>query len=66
MATRPQVVVLVNEHDWPAALAASSLAGAPLGAPILYSEGDTLPAVSREDPRSDATRSGPPRSAARR
>lgn len=48
VATRPQLVVLVDEHDWPAALAASVLAGAPLNAPILYSEGNTLPLVSRE------------------
>jgi hypothetical protein len=48
VATRPQLVVLVDEHDWPAALAASVLAGAPLNAPILYSVGNTLPAVSRE------------------
>ena len=47
-ATRPQAVVLVDDHDWPAALAASALAGAPLGAPLLYSEGATLPAVSRQ------------------
>jgi hypothetical protein len=45
-ATRPQAVVLVNERDWPAALAASALASAPLGAPILYAEGNTLPAAS--------------------
>ena len=42
-ATRPQAVVLVDEHDWPAALAASALASAPLGAPLLYADGDTLP-----------------------
>jgi hypothetical protein len=42
-ATRPQAVVLVNERDWPAALAATSLAGAPLGAPLLYADGDSLP-----------------------
>ncbi len=47
-ATRPQAVVLVDERDWPAALAASSLAGAPLGAPLLYSEGSSLPPVSEE------------------
>jgi putative cell wall binding repeat protein len=45
-ASRPQAVVLVNSRDWPAALAASALAGAPLGAPILYSDANTLPAVS--------------------
>src|ERR1700722_20032416 len=46
-ATRPEVVVLVNERDWLPALAASVLAGAPTGAPILFSEGNALPAVSR-------------------
>ena len=45
-ATRPQVVVLVNKQDWSASLAASVLAGMPLGAPLLYSEGNTLPAAS--------------------
>jgi hypothetical protein len=45
-ATRPQAVVLAGERDWPAALAASSLASAPLGAPLLYAEGDALPSVS--------------------
>ncbi len=47
-STRPQAVVLVNEHDWPTALAASALASAPLGAPLLYSAGSTLPAVSSQ------------------
>jgi hypothetical protein len=46
--TRPHSVVLVDEHDWPAALAASALASAPLGAPLLYSDGSTLPAVSSQ------------------
>jgi hypothetical protein len=47
-ATRPQTVVLVNEHDWAGALAASVLASTPLGAAILYSDGNTLPAVSSQ------------------
>jgi len=46
--SRPQAVVLVDEHDWSAALAASVLAGAPVGAPILFSEGATLPDVTRQ------------------
>src|SRR3954453_23685331 len=46
--SRPQAVVVVDRGDWPAALAASPLAGAPLNAPILYSEGGSLPPVSRE------------------
>jgi hypothetical protein len=45
-ATRPQVVVVVDERNWPAALAAAVLAGAPLRAPLLYSEGATLPEIS--------------------
>jgi putative cell wall binding repeat protein len=44
--TRPQAVVLVNKGDWAASLAASALASAPLNAPLLYSEGDTLPGAS--------------------
>ena len=47
-ASRPPLVVLVDEGDWHAALAASSLAGAPLGAPILYSAGKELPALSAQ------------------
>jgi hypothetical protein len=47
-ATRPQAVVLADERDWPAALAASSLASAPLGAPLLFAEGDALPSVSAQ------------------
>jgi hypothetical protein len=47
-ATRPQAVVLVDSGDWPAALAASVLAGAPLHAPLLYSGGATLPEVSSQ------------------
>jgi hypothetical protein len=45
-ATRPQAVVLVDERAWPAALAAATLAAAPLGAPLLYADGNALPAVS--------------------
>jgi hypothetical protein len=42
-ATRPEAVVLVNQGNWQAALAASTLAGRPLHAPLLFSEGGTLP-----------------------
>jgi len=45
--SRPQAVVVVNRRDWAAALSASSLTGAPLGAPILYADGEQLPEVSR-------------------
>jgi len=46
-ASRPRAVVLVYERDWAASLAAASLASAPLGAPLLYSDGETLADVSR-------------------
>lgn len=45
-ATRPQAVVLVDQGDWASALASASLAAAPLGAPLLLAEGDTLPEAS--------------------
>jgi len=47
-ATRPPAVVLVDGRDWPAALAASVLAGAPLRAPLLYSDGNTLGEASSQ------------------
>ncbi len=47
-STRPQAVVIADAHDWPAALASSALASAPLGAPLLYSEGSSLPQASAQ------------------
>lgn len=47
-ATRPQAVTLVDEGDWPAALAGSVFASAPLRAPLLYSGASTLPAASSQ------------------
>jgi hypothetical protein len=47
-AGRPQAVVIVDEREWGAALAAGALAGAPLGAPLLYSGREGLPRVSEE------------------
>jgi hypothetical protein len=47
-ATRPQAVVLVDRRNWAAALAAAALAGAPLGAPLLYTDGDELPEASAQ------------------
>jgi hypothetical protein len=47
-ATRPQAVVLVDERNWPGALAASALASSALGAPILYGVQGSLPAVSAQ------------------
>ncbi len=46
-ATRPKAVVLVSDDDWPAALAASVFAAAPLRAPLIYSgAGEGLPPAS--------------------
>lgn len=47
-ATRPQAVALVDERDWAAALASSVLASPPLAAPLLYTEGGTLPEASEQ------------------
>jgi hypothetical protein len=44
--TRPQAVVVAPSDDWQASLAASALASAPLGAPLLYSQAGRLPVVS--------------------
>jgi len=51
-ATRPQVVVVVDDRRWGAALAASALAGVPLGAPLLYANGDRLPQATLQALRS--------------
>ncbi len=45
-ATQPRAVVVVNDGNWLGALAASVLASEPLQAPLLYSEGTTLPEAS--------------------
>jgi hypothetical protein len=46
--SRPGMVVVVDQRNWTAALAASALAGGPTGAPLLLSNGNSLPAVTRE------------------
>jgi hypothetical protein len=61
-ADRPTAVVLVDGNDWVTGIAASVLAGRPIGAPLLLTDGDDLPAVSQDtlerlDPRgSDLSR----------
>jgi hypothetical protein len=47
-ADRPTAVALVDEEDWQTAIAAAVLAGPPIGAPLLLSSGDELPAVTQE------------------
>jgi hypothetical protein len=46
--TRPQAVAIADVSNWPEALAASALASAPLGAPLLYAEGRSLPRASEQ------------------
>src|SRR5687768_3022096 len=46
--TRPSAVVLVDQDDWRAGIAASQLAAPPLGAPILFTEGDELPPATSD------------------
>jgi hypothetical protein len=48
VSSRPTGAVLVNERDWPGALAASALSASPLRAPLLYSEGNRLPSATRQ------------------
>ena len=47
-SNRPAAVVLVDKDDWQGAIAASVLAASPIGAPILLTEGEDLPAASAE------------------
>ena len=47
-ADRPTAVVLVDGGDWKSAVAAAVLAGPPIGAPILLSDGSGLPAVTSD------------------
>jgi hypothetical protein len=47
-STRPTAVVLVEQNDWQAGITAAVLAGPPILAPLLLSDGDELPAVSRD------------------
>ena len=44
---RPTAVVLVNDDDWQGAVTASVLAGSPIGAPILLTNGDSVPPVTQ-------------------
>jgi hypothetical protein len=45
-ADRPTAVVLVDQDDWVTGIAASVLAGPPIAAPLLLTDGDELPAVT--------------------
>jgi DNA-directed RNA polymerase subunit K/omega len=46
--TRPQAVVLADAADWQAAISAAQLMAPPIRAPILFSDGDELPAATED------------------
>jgi hypothetical protein len=46
--TRPRAVAIVDSRDWRIGIAAAALAGAPVGAPPLLSDGPDLPTASRD------------------
>ena len=46
--TSPPAVVLVDKDDWQAAIAAGVLTAAPLKAPILLSDGSSIPPVTQQ------------------
>jgi hypothetical protein len=45
---RPTAVVMVDKDDWQSAVAAAVLAGPPIGAPMLLSDGSAVPAVTAD------------------
>ena len=45
---RPTAIVLVDQGDWATAISASVLVGRPIGAPILLTDGSSLPAVTKD------------------
>ena len=45
---RPTAVVLVDQDDWVTGIAAAVLAGRPIGAPILLTDGKDLPPVTED------------------
>jgi hypothetical protein len=46
--TQARVVAIVDRNDWRAALAATALMAPPLGAPVLFSDGATLPDTTED------------------
>jgi hypothetical protein len=46
--TRPHAVVLVDQDDWRASIAASVLGSAPVRAPVLFSESDSVPEATAD------------------
>jgi putative cell wall-binding protein len=48
LETRPPAVVLVDKDDWQGAVAGAALVAAPLRAPILLTDGGSLPSVTSD------------------
>jgi hypothetical protein len=46
--SRPQAVVLVDRTDWQSAISAAQLMSRPVRAPVLFSDGDKLPAATEQ------------------
>jgi hypothetical protein len=46
-ARKPDAITLVDSHDWRVAVAAAALMAPPFNAPALYTNGTSLPAVSK-------------------
>jgi hypothetical protein len=47
-ATKPPAVVLADQGNWQAVIAAGALAAAPVRAPVLLADGDSIPAVTSQ------------------
>jgi putative cell wall-binding protein len=47
-ASRPTAVILVRDDDWQSAITAASLSGSPIGAPILITNGSSVPPVTQD------------------
>jgi len=45
---RPTAVVLLDADDWQGAVTGAALAGPPIGAPLLLTDGDSVPAVTQD------------------
>ncbi len=45
--SRPQAVILAEVRDWRTGMVASVLVGKPIGAPILFADGDTIPDATK-------------------
>jgi hypothetical protein len=46
--TRPKVVAFVDKDDWQAGVAGAALAAAPIGAPLLLTDGEAVPPATQE------------------